>query len=57
MITCLGLIPIKSVLLGDPAMCRPGFNDRGAVSTQMLYQGATQYGLSLFSFVLSGGDG
>lgn len=29
-ITCLGPIPIKFVLLGDPEMHRPGFNDRGA---------------------------
>lgn len=29
---CLGPVPIKFVLLGDPAMRRPGFNDHGATA-------------------------
>lgn len=33
LITCLGLIPMKFVLLGDPAMHRRGFSDCGAAVT------------------------
>lgn len=33
LITCLGLIPMKFVLLGDPAKCRSGFSDCGAAVT------------------------
>lgn len=33
LITCLGLIQLKFVLLGDPAMHRPGFSDCGATVT------------------------
>lgn len=33
LITCLGPVPMKFVLLGDPAMRRPGFSDCGATVT------------------------